>query len=124
VEEVKKYIDLAYLLTALLFAWLGVQFVEMIWGWISLPDPDIALGLSLSSLIGLAGGFGLTAYLRFTPKIYTWVTECGVELRKTIWPGWVQTKTNTIVVIVWTFIMGFVLFVFDAVWQRVTGLIY
>jgi len=125
VDDVKKYIDFSYLIAGVLFAWLGVRFAEMIWG-ISprIPNPELFFDVTLSTTLGLGIAIGITVWLRVNPKIYGWITECGVELRKTIWPGWEETKSNTVVVIIVTFILGLVLWFFDIVWQRLTGLLY
>jgi preprotein translocase SecE subunit len=125
VEEVKKYIDFSYLLGLLLITWLVVKVVGSLWGiWDGMPDPKVLLGVHLSTLVGIVAGISLTAYLRFNAKVYKAVSECGVELKKTIWPTWEETKYNTIVVIVVSFCLGFILWFFDLIWKNLTDLMY
>lgn len=124
-EDVKKWVDFSYVLTGILLIWLGVQLFESIWGLFDkAPNPDVFFGWTLSTIIGGAVAIGTTAYLWVNPKIYKLVTECGVELKKTIWPGWDETRSNTVVVIVVTFIMGFVLWAFDILWRAITSSLY
>jgi len=125
VEDVKKGIDLAYVLTALVAVWFGTRFVDSIWGiFETAPNPDVFFGWTLSTIIGGLLGIGITAYLRLKPNIYKAANETGVELKKTIWPGWEETRSNTIVVIVVTFILGFILWAYDILWRTITGIIY
>ncbi|MBN1946145.1 MAG: preprotein translocase subunit SecE [Bradymonadales bacterium] len=124
-DEVKKYIDFSYLIGLVLVTWVCMKIVDALWHiYDRMPNPRILADLSLSTVIGVLVGIGLTAYLRLNPRVYQLATECGVELKKTIWPSWTETKSNTVVVIVLTFIVGFILWFFDLIWKNVTGLLY
>ena len=124
-EDVKKWVDFAYVAAGIVFIWLGVNLVESVWSIFErAPDPDVFFGWTLSTVLGGVVAIGVTTYLRVNPKIYKLANECGVELKKTIWPGWAETKSNTVVVIVVVFIMGLVLWVFDILWRTLTGILY
>lgn len=124
-EDVKKYVDFAYLIGGILMAWLGMKTSDAIWGLSRrIPNPEIFADIDLSTVVGIALAVGVMVYLRVNPRIYGWANECGVELKKTVWPGWPETKSNTMVVIVVTFVMGFILWVFDIVWRTVTNILY
>jgi preprotein translocase SecE subunit len=125
VDEVKKYVDFSFFVAFVLFAWLGMKIVDSVWRLFQrLPNPELLADISLSTTLGVLVAAGVTAYLRWNPRIYTLVTECGVELKKTIWPNWDETKQSTLVVIGFTFVLGFILFFFDIFWRAVTGWIY
>ena len=124
-DEVKKYIDFSYLIGLAVITWICIKFVDSLWGlYERMPNPEIVADVSLSTTIGILIGVGVTAYLRLNGNVYKLATECGVELKKTIWPGWVETKSNTVVVIILTFILGFVLWFFDVVWKSLTDILY
>lgn len=124
-EDVKKYIDFSYLLSFVLFAWLGMKITDSLWRMVGrVPNPELFAGVSLSMAIGVLLALGTIAYLRLNPRIYGLATEVGVELKKTIWPGWGETKSNTMVVIAVTIIMGFVLAFYDLIWKTITDIIY
>ncbi|MCA9565515.1 MAG: preprotein translocase subunit SecE, partial [Myxococcales bacterium] len=126
VDEIKKYVDFAYLVAALLFAWIGVRLFDTIFATFdrTLPNPELMADVGLSTLIGAAVGAGTTFYLRRRKETYAWVTSVAVELKKTVWPTWSETKQKTVVVIVVAILLGFFLFVFDNVWQTALGLLY
>jgi preprotein translocase SecE subunit len=122
---IKKYVDFSYLVMGVLFAWLGIKMVDWIWSFFErLPNPELLSDVPLSTVVGLLVGVGVTVYLRVKPSVYQLASECGIELKKTIWPGWDETKSNTIVVIVVAIIMGMILWVFDLTWKTVTDLLY
>ena len=124
-EDVKKYVDFSYLLSFVLFAWLGIKVMDSLWRIVGrVPNPELFGGISLSVTVGVLLALGTTAYLRLNPRLYGLATECGVELKKTIWPGQDETKSNTLVVMVFTFIMGFILWFFDLIWKTITDMIY
>ncbi|MEO1269572.1 MAG: preprotein translocase subunit SecE [Myxococcota bacterium] len=79
--------------------------------------------LKLSGAIGVALGVGLTIYLYVNPKVQTWSQEVAVELSKVTWPGWEETKYNTLVVIVFSAIISSILATFDFFWKWLTDLI-
>lgn len=125
VEDVKKYVDFAYVLAFLLFAWVFTKVIESVWRiFDGAPNPELFFGVTLTTLLGIVAAAGTTIYLRVNPRIYTLVTECGVELKKTIWPSWPETRSNTLVVISVTFILGFILWFFDFIWKSATDLLY
>ena len=126
-EDVRKYVDFTYVIAGILAAWLGIKFVETIWGtfeFLERNNPALMADVRLSTAVGILIGIGLIVYLRLNQNVYGMVTECGIELKKTIWPGWNETKHNTLVVIVVVFIMGFALWFFDLIWRTLTNILY
>jgi preprotein translocase SecE subunit len=128
VEEVKKYVEVAYFLGFALFAWISTKVVESILGlsWLErVPNPDLLFGIPASTFLGVVIGGALIGYLRFAnKKSYRLVTESAEELSKTNWPTWIETRANTLVVIAVTFILGFILWFFDLIWRTGTDLLY
>jgi len=127
VEDVRKYVDFTYVVAGILSAWLGIKLVESIWQtfeFLERYNPVLMADIRLSSAVGVLIGIGLVITLRLNQRVYGLVTECGIELKKTIWPGWNETKHNTVVVIIVVFIMGFSLWFFDVIWRTLTNVLY
>jgi preprotein translocase SecE subunit len=113
-----KPIHLVYLCGGLLgfvlLKWTG----DWIWGYFARPDEFILiLGSALAALIG-----GI--YLYRKEESYTLVSEVTSELNKVTWPGPKEVKQATIVVVFMTILSALVLFFFDAVWSKLTQLVY
>lgn len=126
-EDVRKYVDFTYVVGGILSAWLAIKLIESIWQtfeFLERHNPVLMADIRLSSAVGVLIGIGLVIYLRLNQKVYGLVTECGIELKKTIWPGWNETKHNTVVVIIVVFIMGFSLWFFDVIWRTLTNALY
>ena len=126
-EDVRKYVDFTYVVAGILSAWLAIKLVESIWQtfeFLERHNPVLMADIRLSSAVGVLIGIGIVIYLRLNQKVYGLVTECGIELKKTIWPGWNETKHNTVVVIIVVFIMGFSLWFFDVIWRTLTNVLY
>ena len=126
-EDVRKYVDFTYVVAGILSAWLGIKLVESIWQtfeFLERYNPVLMADIRLSSAVGVLIGIGLVITLRLNQRVYGLVTECGIELKKTIWPGWNETKHNTVVVIIVVFIMGFSLWFFDVIWRTLTNVLY
>ncbi len=126
-EDVRKYVDFTYVVGGILSAWLAIKLVESIWQtfeFLERHNPVLMADIRLSSAVGVLIGIGIVIYLRLNQKVYGLVTECGIELKKTIWPGWNETKHNTVVVIIVVFIMSFSLWFFDVIWRTLTNVLY
>jgi preprotein translocase SecE subunit len=76
---------------------------------------------TLSTAIGLAVSVGVGAYCWVTPKIRGFCDESVDELGKVSWPDWVETRTNTLVTVIFSFICAGILGVMDAVFGWLTN---
>jgi preprotein translocase SecE subunit len=124
--NVKRYVNLGFVMGALLawvvlapfFAW-SFEMIQPVW-----DSPLIGVDFRVSNLLGLVAAFAATAWAWTHEEIYTQAMEIGNELSKVTWPKWDETRTATIVVVITTIIIALILFSFDFVWAKVTGLIY
>lgn len=123
-ESVTRYLNVAFLALGLLLAWLFARTSAMVFGWLG-PRADrlIAGDLSLSILIGIVIGLGVTAWCWKNPGVYRWSTEVAVELSKVTWPEQPEVQRSTYVVIVFSIIIALILAGFDFFWKFVTDLI-
>lgn len=87
---------------------------------------DIALlgkGFKMSNLVGavvtLAALFWVWRHRTIRPTI----NEVCDELSKVVWPSWDETKSNTVVTVIVTIIIGAILWVFDQVFGNLTSII-
>ena len=114
-------IGLTFICGALLLAWVLDKALASSFAQFGVRNAAV-LGdqFTLSTLIGVvvaaaAGAFGFTYK---TSK--TFVGEVIDEVSKVSWPEWSETKVNTVVVIVFSFISAGILGVFDAVFSYLT----
>ncbi|MGC8926796.1 MAG: preprotein translocase subunit SecE [Myxococcota bacterium] len=121
----KKWIFLGYTIISL-FIWITfAKFFSAIFGWFNLTDLNL-LGpqFKLSTLIGLVITLSVLIYCVKSPTIMTLSDEVIIELRKVSWPTRQETYYSTLVVIITVLIMAAILGLFDAIWLKVTNLIY
>jgi preprotein translocase subunit SecE len=90
-----------------------------------LSDPAL-LGsqFTLTTLVGLVVALGGLAYAVKNPRAWEFSNDVVNELKKVTWPEKQQMQRSTVVVIVTTLIIAFILGLFDFVWGELTGLIY
>ncbi len=90
----------------------------------AVPNPPVVLGWKLSRVIAVGLAIvSLVLYMRHQAyKTYT--AEVADELVKSHWPSREETQSDSIVVIVVSFILGGILFVFDMGSQQFTTIIY
>jgi len=113
-----RWIQLGYLVTALLVMWLSGHFVSTVW--YAFADPDEAVVTALSVVIGI--GTAILLYRNAT--VYSLSQEVAEELSKVTWPTREETSNSTVVVIVFSIIAAVFLGFFDAIWSTVTDLVY
>ncbi len=121
----KKWILLGYTIISLLIWVTFAKFFNSIFTWFNIGDFNI-LGpqFKLSTLIGLAITVGTLIFCIKSPKIMALSDEIIIELRKVSWPTRQETYYSTLVVIITVLIMSAILGLFDAIWLKVTNIIY
>lgn len=79
--------------------------------------------IRLTTVVSVAGASALTWYL-YRPEEYRgYLSEVIIELKKVTWPDWDETRRSTLIVIVFTIALSGLLWVSDAVWEYLTGLL-
>ncbi|NJK89051.1 MAG: preprotein translocase subunit SecE [Myxococcales bacterium] len=108
----------------------------MVWKTLSLLLGGIAYFSGVSDPAIIGSQFPLSALIAFVlsavavvvavrhPRAYEFSNDVVSELNKVTWPERAETQRSTVVVIVTTLIISFLLGVFDFVWAELTGLIY
>jgi preprotein translocase subunit SecE len=113
-----RFIHLMFAAGALLVAFLLSRGGDWIWGYFAKPNDLILNAGSLAVAVG-----GAVALYR-NERVFAAASEVASELRKVTWPGRKETYAATIVVIVTVIIVSLILSLFDAVWSKLTTLIY
>ena len=77
----------------------------------------------LTTVLSFASAGALTWYL-YQPEEYRgFLSEVVIELKKVTWPDWDETRRSTLIVIVFTVVLAGFLWISDAVWEYLTGLL-
>ena len=76
---------------------------------------------TLSTAIGFAISVAIGAFCWVNPKIRGFCNESVDELSKVSWPDWAETRANTIVVVIFSFISAGILGLFDGVFGWATN---
>jgi preprotein translocase subunit SecE len=76
---------------------------------------------TLATLAGVIFGGALLGGLFMNPRSKTFVGDVLDEVSKVAWPEWAETKMNTVVVIIFSFVAAAILGVFDSVFAWLTS---
>lgn len=114
-----KPVHLIYLIGGLLgfvlLKWTG----DWIWGYFTRTPNEFYITV-FAAVITIMGGI----YLYRDEKSYGLVNEVATELKKVTWPDAQEVKTSTIVVVFMTILSAVILGFFDAIWSKLTQLVY
>jgi preprotein translocase SecE subunit len=118
--DVSRWVNAIYIGFAIILFTLVSKTLNWIIALADRIDPYPVLGnaVTASTLIAVGLTVAVVMYLYRKPVVYTHLSEIIVELSKVTWPDWDETRQSTLVVIVFTAVVSFYLFVCDFVWQR------
>ena len=114
----ERWVQLAFIVTALLLMWLFDNAITGIW--YLFADPTESLVTLGSVVLGVASAI----MLHRTPAAYGLVHDVAEEMARVSWPTRKETSQSTIVVVVTSIVAAIMLFLFDSVWSAVTDLVY
>ena len=115
------FVALFFVATALLLTLVLDNALQGIMALSDVPNPAV-LGdrFTVSTLIGLALSAGAALWCWVNPKTKNFISESVDELAKVSWPDLAETRMNTVVVIVFSFIAAAILGVFDFAFSNIT----
>jgi preprotein translocase subunit SecE len=114
-----KPVHLMFLGGGLLFFYLLQWTIDWIWGYfVAAPSEFYVTSIALVAALFV----GVSMYRN--ERVHTLATEVAAELKKVAWPSGKDVKAATIVVVIMTIVSAAILGVFDAVWSKVTQVIY
>jgi preprotein translocase SecE subunit len=123
-DEVKRYVNIAYIIAAIVMSWFYMNFAAWLMGVVSLGDTRL-LGehVTISTIVGFVLG-ALTAVLLWrNSKVYEGALNVAREMKKVTWPNGDETKHAMLVVIITAALVAFILFCFDFAAKTLTDLI-
>ena len=122
---VERWVQFAYFGAAIALAWFLIKSANATWTILAdtvdaVPEPnDTAVSIGAGLIAALAAVWSYRSQ-----RIHSFATEVCVELSKVTWPSRKDTWSQTIVVLIVSAIAAAILGVFDAVWSKITDLIY
>jgi preprotein translocase SecE subunit len=115
-----RYVHMMFAAGGMVLAFLLVQTGDWLWSFVSrAKPPDLWINLGGIIVAGLIA-FGLWR----NERIFGLASEVTNELKKVTWPTRKETSAATVVVIITVVLAAMILWFFDLIWMRLTGLIY
>lgn len=125
-DEVRRYVNLSFILGGIVLSWFFVNVTAWIMSYIPVPGLDSNLmgeHVTTSTVVGAVLAVITTVVLWKTPKIYEGALNVAREMKKVTWPTWDETKHAMKIVVITTCIIASILFCFDFVAKELTDLI-
>ncbi len=123
-DEVKRYVNIAYIIAAIVMSWFYMKLTAWIMGVLSIGDTHlIGEHVTLSTIGGGILGIITALILWRNARTYEGALNVAREMKKVTWPNGDETKHAMKVVIVMSLIVAMILFTFDFVAKELTDLI-
>ena len=123
-NEVKRYVNLAFIFAAMIMAWFFMKFSAFVMGLASVTDVRL-MGehVTYSTISGIVISIIVTILMWRSPKIYEGSLNVAREMKKVTWPTKSETVYAMKVVVATSLIVAAILFSFDVVAKELTELI-
>ena len=123
-NEVKRYVNLAFIFAAMIMAWFFMKFSAFVMGLASVTDVRL-MGehVTYSTISGIVISIIVTILMWRSPKIYEGSLNVAREMKKVTWPTKSETVYAMKVVVATSLIVAAILFCFDVVAKELTELI-
>lgn len=124
-ENVSRYVSIAYIVLGVILAWVLARTFELLLG-LAGPsaDPALVADLKLSALLGLVASVGIIVGINKSASASTYVNEVAMEMTKVAWPTSDEIKKSSWTVISVAVIISACIFLTDLFWQLLTGAIF
>lgn len=124
-ENVSRYVSIAYIVLGVILAWVLARSFELLLGLAGpTADPALVADLKLSALLGLLASVGLIVGINKSERASTYVNEVAMEMTKVAWPTSDEIKKSSWTVISVSVIVSVCIFLTDLFWQLLTGAIF
>jgi preprotein translocase SecE subunit len=124
-ENVSRYVSIAYIVLGVILAWVLARSFELLLGLAGpTADPALVADLKLSALLGLVASVGLIVGLNKSERASTYVNEVAMEMTKVAWPSSDEIKKSSWTVISVSVIVSVCIFLTDLFWRLITGAIF
>jgi preprotein translocase subunit SecE len=108
-----------YLVGVIALFYLLQWTVDWVWGAFGSPPSETTISLAAGAIATITG-----VLMYRSDKWFHLANEVASELKKVTWPTAKEVRTATMVVIVMAIISAVILGLFDAVWSKLTELVY
>ena len=124
-ENVSRYVSIAYIVLGVILAWVLARSFELLLG-LAGPsaDPALVADLKLSALLGIVASVGIIVGINKSARASTYVNEVAMEMTKVAWPTSDEIKKSSWTVISVAVIISVCIFLTDLFWQLLTGAIF
>ena len=123
-NDVKRYVNLAFIFAAIIMAWFFMKFSALVLGLAHVTDGRL-MGehVTYSTIAGVVLGAGTALALWRSSKIYEGAMKVAEEMKNVTWPTKDETLYAMKVVVATSLIVAAILFCFDFVAKELTDLI-
>ena len=123
-DEVKRYVNLSFIVAAIIMSWFYMKFSAWLLSVLKVADVRL-LGerVTYSTIAGIVLGVLTAVLLWRSSRIYEGALNVAREMKKVTWPNGDETKYAMKVVIATSLIVALILFCFDFVAKELTDLI-
>ena len=123
-NEDKRYVNLAFVIAAMVMFWFFMKFSELVLSLVQVNDLRL-MGehVTISTVIGGVVAVIVAFLMWRSPKIYEGSLNVAREMKKVTWPTKPETVYAMKVVVATSIIVALILFGFDFVAKEVTELI-
>lgn len=124
-ENVSRYVSIAYIVLGVILAWVLARSFELLLG-LAGPsaDPALLADLKLSALLGVLASVAIIVGVNRSERASTYVNEVAMEMTKVAWPTMDEIKKSSWTVISVSLIISVCIFLTDLFWQLLTGAIF
>jgi preprotein translocase SecE subunit len=124
-ENVSRYVSIAYIVLGVILAWVLARSFELILGLVGpTADPALVSDLKLSALLGVVASVGIFVGINKSERASTYVNEVAMEMTKVAWPSSDEIKKSSWTVISVSVIVSVCIFLTDLFWRLLTGAIF
>jgi len=122
--EVKRYVNLAFIIAAMIMSWFFMKFSALIMAMASFTDKRL-MGehVTYSTIAGIVLGVVTAFLLWHSPKVYSGALNVAEEMKEVTWPNGDETVYAMKVVIIMSVLVSAILFFFDLVAKHLTDFI-
>ena len=123
-DEVRRYVNLSFIIAAMIMSWFYMKLSALIMAMIPITDRHL-MGehVTYSTIAGIILGVITAIILWRSPKVYEGALNVAREMKKVTWPTGDETKYAMKVVVIMSLIVLVILFCFDFCAKQLTDLI-
>jgi preprotein translocase subunit SecE len=121
----KRMVAVFYVAAAIALGYFFERLFALGFGYARINDPAIfGEDWARSTVLGFALAAAAAIVTWRTPRAHAVSLEIAAELKRVTWPTLRETRAATVAVVVATFVAAAILGLFDAIWAKLSSLVY